>query len=111
MTIIPRGRHSLQLERWPREEGTGTIEISPSTVEVQTPEDFTISYTAATRIEDAYFVVQIPDDNAFKMPSAADDTQLVSLTLTDSVYPDPRQSTNRSDDETPDLDETRSSSK
>ena len=67
-------------------EGTGTIEISPSTVEVQTPEDFIITYTAVTRIEDAYFIVQIPilDNNAFQMPSADDDTQLVALTLTDA---------------------------
>ena len=30
-------------------------------VQINTPRDFNIKYTAATRIEDAYLVVQIPD--------------------------------------------------
>ena len=68
--------------------GSGTIEVSDTAVEVKTAKDFTITYTAATRIEDAYLAVQIPS-NAFQMPGAADDTQLVPLILTDPTHPKP----------------------
>ena len=68
--------------------GSGTIEVSDTAVEVKTAKDFTITYTAATRIEDAYFVVQIPP-GAFEMPNTDDDTQLVPLTLTDPTHPAP----------------------
>ena len=85
-------------------EGTGTIEISPAVAEVKTPQDFSIKYTAATSIQDAYLIVKIPS-GAFQMPSADDDTQLVSLTLTDANHPDP--DTLEENDETPDVDETR----
>ena len=53
-------------------------------VQINTPRDFNIKYTAATRIEGAYLVVKIPDD-AFMMPDVADDTQLIALTLTDAI--------------------------
>ena len=74
--------------------GTGTIEITDMAVQINTPRDFNIKYTAATRIEDAYLVVQIPggdtlDTRAFLMPDVADDTQLIPLTLTDANHPDP----------------------
>ena len=87
--------------------GSGTIEVSDTAVEVKTAKDFTITYTAATRIEDAYFVVQIPP-KAFEMPNTDDDTRLVPLTLTDPTHPAPGtfgQATN--DGDTDDVDETR----
>ena len=73
--------------------GTGTIEITDAAVQINTREDFTIKYTAATAIADAYLVVKIPS-GPFLMPDYAnnDDTQLVALTLTDGTthpYVDP----------------------
>ena len=60
-------------------------------VQINTPRDFNIKYTAATRIEGAYLVVRIPQtpENPFLMPDVADDTQLIALTLTDANHPDP----------------------
>ena len=85
-------------------EGTGTIEISPAVAEVKTPQDFSIKYTAATSIQDAYLIVTIPPF-AFQMPNAEDDTELIALTLTDANHPDP--DTLEDNDGTPDVDETR----
>ena len=68
--------------------GTGTVEIADMAVQINTPRDFTITYKAATRIEDAYFAVEIPA-SVFMMPDVSDDTQLIALTLTDANHPDP----------------------
>ena len=87
--------------------GSGTIEVSDTAVEVKTAKDFTITYTASTQIEDAYFIVQIPP-NAFEMPNTDDDTQLVPLTLTDPTHPAPGTFGQATDDvDTGDVDETR----
>ena len=91
--------------------GSGTIEVSDTAVEVKTAKEFTITYTAATRIEDAYFVVQIPT-GAFEMPNTDDDTQLVPLTLTDPTHPAPGTFGQATDDtSTNDVDGDTSSSK
>ena len=87
-------------------EGTGTIEISPAVAEVKTPQDFTVKYTAATSIQDAYLIVTIPP-SAFQMPSADDDTQLVNLTLTDRDHPDPDTVDQAENDSETAVDDTR----
>ena len=87
-------------------EATGTIEVAPAIAEVRTPQDFTITYTAATSIQDAYLIVTIPT-GAFEMPSAEDDTQLVDLTLTDAKHPDPDTVGQSADDSDTTVDDTR----
>ena len=71
--------------------GTGTIEITDTAVQINTPESFDIKYTAVTAIADAYLAVKLPlaPSNPFMMPNVNDDTQLTALTLTDANFPDP----------------------
>ena len=74
--------------------GTGTIEITDTAVQINTPEGFDIKYTAATGIAGAYLVVELPEvhlGNPFLMPDFVnnDDTRLVELTLTDDKHPYP----------------------
>ena len=67
-------------------EGSGTVEINTSAVEIDTYQSsITITYTAAADIEGAYLIVQIPT-GAFKMPdrnpdTTADDTTFIDLVL------------------------------
>ena len=70
--------------------GTGTIEITDTAVQINTPESFDIKYTAVTAIADAYLAVKLPSapSNPFMMPDVNDDTQLIALTLTDANYPE-----------------------
>ena len=89
--------------------GSGTIKFEDPVAQINTREDITITYTAATSIANAYLVVQIPETpaSAFKMPNAQakDDTDFIPLTLTfGSQYPD--VSTLADDSSTDDIDES-----
>ena len=65
--------------------GSGKVTTTPSSVEVGSPRNFTITYTAATKLENVYLWVELPTRSASPVHALEGATAATALTLTEDT--------------------------
>ena len=70
--------------------GSGKVTIEPSAVEINVTRDFTVTYTAPTKLENVWLIVELPADAAFKDEEG---DAITTLTTTRIVEAGPEEGT------------------